>query len=342
MIARALKAGLLGVASLALMAATDPPEADYPEPPPLVAQRIIDGRFEPGHFEYLRGHFPEASDEEKAQYAELEVWLEQCRTKGRARLDAELAKLGLTLFDDRFTSAQAPLCRQVFSAGQFQGRFDTYEALRTASIEARLVFSTLVETIRLAEMRVVPAEPTYAEKLRLRTLGEQLLRISYDWGRVSHSNLRVPQLSDDAKAVFIVLVMAETRRADYENTGWLKKRIEETGWPSISQVGKRGSQDAWLLAQHADADPVFQLEALRLMEPLVEEGEVSKPNYAYLYDRIMLKLNGKQRYGTQVQCVDGKFAPQPLEEPKRLDELRAEVELDTFDDYVKLFPATCD
>jgi hypothetical protein len=35
------------------------------------------------------------------------------------------------------------------------------------------------------------------------------------------------------------------------------------------------------------------------MEPLVAQGEVTKQNYAYLYDRIMLKLAGKQRYATQ-------------------------------------------
>ncbi|MEL6542894.1 MAG: DUF6624 domain-containing protein [Pseudomonadota bacterium] len=345
---KALRAGLAGALSLALVAAQDPPqvgqavgEADYPDPPAIVAERIVDGRFEPGHFEYLRGYFPEASAEEKAQYAELEVWLEDCRTEGRERLDTELAALGVTLTDDRFVSAQAPLCRQVFPAGQFQDRFATYAQLRSASLEARLVFSTLVESIRLAELRVVPAEPTYAEKLRVRTLGEQLLRISYRWGRGPVDDIRVPQLSEDERVVFNALVIGETRRADYENTSWLKARVEEAGWPTISQVGQRASGDAWLLVQHADADPAFQLKALRLMEPLIAQDEVSEKDYAYLYDRIMLKLNGKQRYGTQVQCLDGKLAPQPLEEPERLDELRAEVDLSTFAEYLELFPATC-
>ncbi len=42
------------------------------------------------------------------------------------------------------------------------------------------------------------------------------------------------------------------------------------------------------------------------MEPLILSGEVSKGDYAYLYDRVMLKISGKQRYGTQAMCLDGK------------------------------------
>lgn len=341
----ALRAGLVGAVGLALIAAQDPPKSepqpDYPEPPPLVAESIVDGRFEHGHFEYLRGSFPEASPHETAQYVELKAWQEQCKERGRKRLEAELAAMGVTLIDDRFVTGEASLCRQVVSAALFKDRFATYEDLHTASVEARLVFATLVESIRQADLRAAPSKPTFAEKLRLRTVGEQLLRISFDWGRVSNGDLRLPQLSEDAKVVFNALVIAETRRTDNENTSWLKDRVEESGWPTISKVGKDASFDAWLLAQHADADPAFQLKALRLMEPLVEAGEVSKRNYAYLYDRIMLKLNGKQRYGTQVECVDGKLAPQALEEPEQLDGLRAEVDLDTFAEYLTLFPESC-
>jgi hypothetical protein len=93
---------------------------------------------------------------------------------------------------------------------------------------------------------------------------------------------------------------------------------------------------AWLLTQHADADPVFQARALRLMEALVAAGEVSKPNYAYLYDRFMLKLSGKQRYGTQWGACEGTVRPlRPLEDEARLDELRAEMEMPPIEDYAR-------
>src|SRR3546814_19820645 len=60
----------------------------------------------------------------------------------------------------------------------------------------------------------------------------------------------------------------------------------------LSTVGKDASHAAWLRVQHADADAAWQLRALRLMEPLAQMREASRSNYAYLYDRIMLKLAG--------------------------------------------------
>src|SRR3546814_4825245 len=86
----------------------------------------------------------------------------------------------------------------------------------------------------------------------------------------------------------------------------------EKGWPTISAVGEKASHAAWLLAQHADDDPALQVRALRLMEPLAKAGEASKSNYAYLYDLVMLKLAGKQRYATQFGGCETGQAIRPL------------------------------
>jgi hypothetical protein len=48
------------------------------------------------------------------------------------------------------------------------------------------------------------------------------------------------------------------RDADGENLPWLKGVIAAHGWPGASLVGTDGAHAAWLLAQHADADPAFQ------------------------------------------------------------------------------------
>jgi len=109
-----------------------------------------------------------------------------------------------------------------------------------------------------------------------------------------------------------MLNSAEMGRLDRANTNWLKQVVAEHGWPTYSLVGEDASRKAWLLAQHADHDPVFQLDVLGLMEPLVEAGEVNKTDYAYLYDRVMLKLIGTQLYATQVTCEDGKRIPRPV------------------------------
>lgn len=94
-------------------------------------------------------------------------------------------------------------------------------------------------------------------------------------------------------------------------------------------MGEQAAKQAWLLVQHADHDPVFQLEALQLMEPLVAHGEVSPQDFAYLTDRVMLKLTGKQRYGTQFQCVGGQHVPQPIEDEAAVDRLRRQAGMET-------------
>ena len=49
----------------------------------------------------------------------------------------------------------------------------------------------------------------------------------------------------------------------------------------------------------------------------------------------MLKITGKQRYGTQVTCAAGMRVPQPLEDEAQLASRRASVNLQPIGDYLK-------
>src|SRR6266567_7930146 len=66
------------------------------------------------------------------------------------------------------------------------------------------------------------------------------------------------------------------------NVSWLKQVIADVGWPGISLVGEDGAFAAWLLAQHADRDPVFQRRCLDLMAGAAARGEASWRDVAYL------------------------------------------------------------
>lgn len=85
--------------------------------------------------------------------------------------------------------------------------------------------------------------------------------------------------------------------ADAENLPWLKRVIATTGWPGISQVGPDGAEAAWLLVQHADADPAFQRHCLGLLTAAAERGDASLSNVAYLTDRVLLAEGKPQEYG---------------------------------------------
>lgn len=128
-------------------------------------------------------------------------------------------------------------------------------------------------------------------------------------------------------------VRAELDAAFRDNTDWLRGVVHEYGWPGRSLVGEDGADAAWLLAQHSDHDPAFQRECLDLLEVAAGREDASRRNLAYLTDRVLLKERGKQIYGTQFKGP----APQPIEDPERVDELRAAAGLEPLAEYRKHF-----
>lgn len=122
---------------------------------------------------------------------------------------------------------------------------------------------------------------------------------------------------------------------DAENTAWLKQLVGERGWPGRTLVGDAGAHAVWLLAQHADGDPVFQEACLELLSSAVAEGEAAPADLAYLDDRVRVARGEPQRYGSQCEQDDsGQWHPLPLAEPDHADRLRAEVGLEPLAIYV--------
>jgi hypothetical protein len=138
------------------------------------------------------------------------------------------------------------------------------------------------------------------------------------------------------------VLIDEMLQIDSENTAWLKQVVVQFGWPSQSLVGMQGSEDAWLLVQHADQDVAFQKECLKLMEALLKSGEVSRQNYAYLYDRVAVGEGRPQRYGTQGTCTaPHNWEPAPLEDATQVEQLRRDVGLEPLEEYQKGFYSIC-
>lgn len=132
-----------------------------------------------------------------------------------------------------------------------------------------------------------------------------------------------------AKRVDVKAVVA----SDARHTTRMRQVLSEHGWPTQALVGTDGAAAAWLLVQHADAAPDFQLAALALMEPLLTSGQVRRENYAYLWDRT----HQPQRYGTQGSCVGkGSWKPDTIESPELVEARREEMEMEPLVDYVAM------
>jgi hypothetical protein len=122
---------------------------------------------------------------------------------------------------------------------------------------------------------------------------------------------------------------------DARHTARLKQIVDAHGWPASSRVGEDGAHAAWLLVQHADADPAFQRRCLDLMTRL-SPREVSAKDVAYLADRVLLAEGKPQRFGTQFEKnAAGKWVPKELEDPEHVDARRREVGLEPLADYAR-------
>jgi Family of unknown function (DUF6624) len=112
------------------------------------------------------------------------------------------------------------------------------------------------------------------------------------------------------------------------NAARLSEIIAEHGWPGRTVVGEEGSRAAWLVLQHAIAQPDLQRRGLVLLQDAVGRGEVPAAEAAMLEDRIRVFEGRPQRYGSQFDWDEnGQLNPLPIEDEANVDERRRSVGL---------------
>jgi len=105
-------------------------------------------------------------------------------------------------------------------------------------------------------------------------------------------------------------VVETVQRMDKDNLAWLKTWVNVNGIPTVAQVGESGVHWAWLLVQHADDDPQFQLGTQPQFAQRQAAGELPAEDLARLTDRVLLAAGKPQRFGTQFDWFSGRFKPQ--------------------------------
>lgn len=130
-------------------------------------------------------------------------------------------------------------------------------------------------------------------------------------------------------------ILEQLVAVDRDNSAALRSWLEAGQLPTNAEVGADGMASLWLLAQHADADPSLQEQLLAHYGALPGFGGMQGSRYAMLVDRVLRAQGKPQRYGSQFIQADAAGMPEmaPLEDPQRLDTLRAEVGLMPIDDY---------
>lgn len=171
------------------------------------------------------------------------------------------------------------------------------------------------EQARHASLRLPPESPPKRPPVR-----DELLRMQRDdqAARAAFGQGRAPTRAEET-------VLVDT---DARHLRRLKAIIGDGGFPAAADVGRDGVAAAWLLVQHADADPGFQQRILSGLEGLGEADGISGEQVALLTDRVLLAQGKPQRYGSQYQGNPGEPpSMRPVEDPAGLDERRARMHM---------------
>jgi hypothetical protein len=324
-----------------LLAAATPPAPTAP--PPQIAAHVHDGHFDPGDYGWLRGAFPDATAEQAADWKAITAYADTCHNAA-PHDDVALKALGFDHAPPGYWRGYASdVCDESATARNLANGFKDWPSFRHALDAALPAHRAYLFAVEQAVSVVSPDEGELRDQLHVIVVPDQMLRAAINWGQGDAA--AAPPLDPEATRVLSDLFWPDIRRQDHKNTSWLKAEIARHGWPTISKVGKLASNHAWLLAQHADDDPLFQLKVLRLMEPLIAKGEIDKGSYGLLYDRVMLPLTGKQRYGSQFTCDDKGWHPLPLEDEAHVDARRKALGMKPIADYraalIKIYGEKC-
>lgn len=137
------------------------------------------------------------------------------------------------------------------------------------------------------------------------------------------------------------------RDSEYMNTFWEMMReqdsinehqvleiIDTRGWVGKSLVGSKANSTLWLVIQHAPIET--QEKYLPLLKESVKKGESSGRNLALLEDRILMRNNKPQIYGSQVKRDEsGKGYFHEIKDAEYVNQRRKGIGLGPIEAYAK-------
>lgn len=128
----------------------------------------------------------------------------------------------------------------------------------------------------------------------------------------------------------------EMEKLHNSNAKELRDIVDKIGYPTINKVGKEASEAAWLVIQHAIAQPDFMRKCAQLLEDAVRENTADPKNLAYLTDRIAVFEGKPQMYGTQFDWDEkGELSPNPYDDLGKVNQRRKSIGLNTLEEQTE-------
>lgn len=118
---------------------------------------------------------------------------------------------------------------------------------------------------------------------------------------------------------------------DHENLEIVISIIEKCGMPTLKDVNELEMSAIWFVFQHAI--PKYRKEYFPLIKQAVNNGDLTKENYALMKDRILMDEGKPQIYGSQIK--NGKLYK--LKDPESVNSRRKEMNMRPIQEYLNRF-----
>ena len=132
----------------------------------------------------------------------------------------------------------------------------------------------------------------------------------------------------------LLLASEAVDRIDNENITIIDSLLQD-GLPK--HLAPESYKTIWIVIDHASLEK--QEQYLPLIEQMADDDLIGRDEYATLFDRIAMKNNRPQRFGSQTVQFGTpdamSFYVWPIEEPDKVDSLRATVGLTPLSEYIK-------
>jgi|GEM_PF-6214244 len=321
----------IGLVLLLMGGLVAPAEAANPPHAETAFQGYFADPFDPGDFGWLAWRSSDdPSDREK--WRQLNAWAERVKELRTAEEKSKLAAIGETSDKLPLGCYGEVVCNWVTDSTATEDAVGGWSKFSATLDSIRPYYSGYEIGFSTARGFIVPGPgESVSDQLNEILFLDQLAR--------PFDRLYAMNLSPDQKRVLGLLITHQLmQRVDNDNLELFEKLFAKIGWPAAG-LGHKPSLGSFLIVQHSDAHPAFQIQVMRA---LAKQDKDSGGRYLpLLADRVQLKLHGTQTYGSQFHCVEGHMEPYPVTDPAGLDARRASVGLDPIDVYRKTFPAHC-
>tara|TARA_X000000950_G_scaffold77706_1_gene97635 strand:+ start:26414 stop:27103 length:690 start_codon:yes stop_codon:yes gene_type:complete len=141
------------------------------------------------------------------------------------------------------------------------------------------------------------------------------------------------QMTAEDREQFLTAIDPVFASAAERASNELKSKVQQYGWDGLSQAGSYVMGLAFDIVIESP-DEAFRRASLTAFEPLARDEIINPYTFAFFYDDVMVTNGEAQRWGTQGQCMNGRWEIAPVEDQANLDARRQHIGMSSLADTI--------